>query len=197
MNELQMIDEILDAENMLHCAEKLEAFVKHLSGLPSSEQTEEALAYFWATLFDESVVSREFDDPENHGWQICPQEKSIATYLGIELFPRKTVSEDLSYLSGYAQALKKEFGPASESGAKEEQIRSVLEFMDTRYDLSRRLFSRQRAAFILLSDLYLEGTAATLFHYYSDADFTAPHFAFFGGSAAGPVVRTCAACTAA
>lgn len=203
--------DILSAQSVHESGQMLEAFIDALEEAGKPEQ-HTALEKFWEILRGTSFVNEDFGAEDNHGWAVCPPEKAVATYLGLELERQDSVAEDLDYMKRCARQFREQFLPTGGCGTNAKFFSRVMEYLDKKYGLSSYLFQDQRAVAVFLQERYQDGPVATFCQYNSKLGKFTYHFAFMDASgfaslflnispafyiidAFAAVITTCAFCT--
>lgn len=168
---------ILSAPSVHQSGRLLEAFIEILEGAGVPEQST-ALEQFWEILRGTSFVNEDFDAEDNHGWAGCPPERTVATYLSLELERQGSTAEDLDYLKRCARQFREQFLPTGGCGTNAEFFSRVMEYLDKKYNLSKYLFQGQRAVAIFLREEYQDEPNVTLCKYKEKLHGFTYHFAF-------------------
>lgn len=172
---------ILSAKSVHESGQMLEAFIDALEEAGKPEQ-HTALEKFWEILRGTSFVNEDFDSEDNHGWAVCPPDKSVATYLSLELERQDSVAEDLDYLKRCARQFREQFLPTGGCGTNAKFFSRVMEYLDKKYGLRSYLFQDQRTVAIFLQERYQDGPVATFCQYNSKLGKFTYHFAFMDAS---------------
>ena len=173
------IEAIIDASSMREAGHNLENFGKALLATKDKLRIEHGLEAYFHAVLNESVISRDFGDPDNIGFRICPKDKMVATYLSIHAAPLIDNEAYVKRLISFGGELQQSFTKPAKCYVTEKTVQSCLKYYQSRFLLPIRLFPHQKSIFLLIPERYKNVNAEAKYYYYSEANLTLPHFIIY------------------
>lgn len=144
MNMYKEINDIILCTDMVRCGKKL----IHFANAALLEKNRASIVKHFHEQLKSAFIEYVFDSSDSRFW-ITRGRNAVSVYLALTI-PKSSPVKTLKAIQSLGEYIASNFMPPIGNAISEKRILEIMDYLDNKYDFSKKVFSKNKAVFALL-----------------------------------------------